>query len=69
MKSRVIFLCNAFDENTRRKRSIETDSPAGSRKVFFMAKALKEGNVRPYILSFGRVNLHLSFDGIKGKLK
>jgi len=54
MKSRVIFLCNAFDENTRRKRSIETDSPAGSRKVFFMAKALKEGNVRPYILSFGR---------------
>jgi hypothetical protein len=67
MKSRVIFICNAFDEHTRRERSIESDSPAGSRKVFFMAKAIKKSNVRPYILSFGRGKSSFKFEWYKRK--
>ena len=50
----VIFICNALDDHTRSERSIVTDSPAASHKIFEMCKALKLSGVRPYVLSIGR---------------
>ena len=47
-------VCNALDDVTRLERRISTDSPAASRKVFEMARALRLAGVRPYVLSLGR---------------
>lgn len=54
MTNRVIFLCNALDDVTRTERGISTDSPAATKKVLFMSRALRQGGVRPIILSMGR---------------
>lgn len=51
---RLLILCNAFDDQTRIERGVSTDSPAGSRKVFLLAKALRKGGVRAWVLSLGR---------------
>lgn len=50
----VVIISNAIDDVTRNERTINTDSPAASRKVFMMARALKTVGVRPYVLSLGR---------------
>ena len=50
----VLVVCNALDDATRLERRINTDSPAASRKVFHMAKALSLAGVRTYVLSLGR---------------
>lgn len=50
----VLVVCNALDDATRFERRINTDSPAASRKVFHMAKALSLAGVRTYVLSLGR---------------
>lgn len=50
----VVIVCNALDDTTRLERDITTDSPAASRKVFQMAKALKAAGIRPIVLSLGR---------------
>lgn len=50
----AIVVCNALDDLTRSERQISTDSPAASRKVFQMCKALAQSGVRPYVLSLGR---------------
>lgn len=50
----VLVVCNALDDRTRLERGIETDSPAASRKVFLMCRALRDAGSRPYILSQGR---------------
>lgn len=54
MIPRLLILCNAFDDKTRIERGVTTDSPAGSRKVFQLAQALKKGGVSPWVLSLGR---------------
>lgn len=50
----VLVVCNALDDTTRLNRRITTDSPAGSRKVFQMCRALRLAGVRAYVLSLGR---------------
>lgn len=54
INKKVVFVCNYVDEITRATRSIDTDSPAASRKVIQMCKALRLAGVQPYILSLGR---------------
>jgi glycosyltransferase involved in cell wall biosynthesis len=43
-----------MDDAVRTERGITTDSPAASRKVFLLAKALRTAGVRAYVLSQGR---------------
>jgi glycosyltransferase involved in cell wall biosynthesis len=54
MTKRIIFMCNALDDLTRLERGISTDSPAATRKVLLMSKALRLADVKPIILSMGR---------------
>lgn len=54
MTKRAIFLCNALDDVTRSERGISTDSPAATKKVILMSRALRLGGARPIILSMGR---------------
>jgi glycosyltransferase involved in cell wall biosynthesis len=54
MTKRIIFMCNALDDLTRSERGISTDSPAATRKIVLMCKALRLTGVRPIILSMGR---------------
>ncbi len=51
---RVIVVCNAMDDALRVERGIGTDSPAASRKVFMMCRALRSAGVRPIVVSLGR---------------
>lgn len=53
-RSLVVIVCNALDDSTRLERHISSDSPAASRKVFLMARALKLAGVQPVVLSLGR---------------
>ena len=50
----LTFVCNAIDDKTRVERGISTDSPAASKKVFMLCRALRQSGVRPLILSTGR---------------
>lgn len=54
MRRRIIFMCNALDDVTRIKRGISTDSPAASKKIILLCKALRLDGVRIIILSMGR---------------
>ena len=54
MIKRVIFICNALDDVTRLERKISTDSPAASKKIISMSRALRLGGAYPIILSMGR---------------
>lgn len=54
MTLRVVIVCNALDDVTRQQRGITTDSPAASRKIFMLCRALRLAGVRPYIISLGR---------------
>lgn len=49
-----MFVCNALDDATRIERGITTDSPAASRKVLQLARAVRLSGVRPIVLSLGR---------------
>lgn len=53
-KPRLIYLCNAIDESTCRERGITTDSPAATRKVIEVTKAMRDAGVRGIVLSLGR---------------
>ncbi|WP_413493790.1 glycosyltransferase [Shewanella baltica] len=55
MKKPLVFiLCNAMDDELRLSRSISTDSPAASRKVFMLCQSLRLAGLRPIVLSLGR---------------
>jgi len=54
MVGRLLVVCNALDDRTRLERGITTDSPAASRKVFMMCRALRLAGIRPTVLSLGR---------------
>lgn len=69
MKPRVIIICNALDDVTRQQRGITTDSPAASRKVFMLCKALRLAGVRPCIVSLGRGRAGGSNDFFPGVLQ
>ena len=50
----LFFICNALDDATRFERGIVTDSPAASRKVFLLSKAMRKARVRVLVISLGR---------------
>jgi hypothetical protein len=50
----LFYVCNALDDATRIKRGISSDSPAASRKIFLVCRALKSAGVRPVVVSLGR---------------
>jgi glycosyltransferase involved in cell wall biosynthesis len=54
VSNRVIFVCNALEDSIRLERNISSDSPACSRKIFQMSKALKLSGERVLIVSMGR---------------
>ncbi len=50
----VVYLSNAVDESIRAERSITTDSPAATNKVFALAGAIRGVGMRCTVLSLGR---------------
>jgi glycosyltransferase involved in cell wall biosynthesis len=50
----VVYLSNAVDELIRAERSITTDSPAATNKVFALAGAMRGVGMRCTVLSLGR---------------
>ncbi|MDO9268588.1 MAG: glycosyltransferase [Methylobacter sp.] len=50
----LFFICNALDDATRLERGIVTDSPAASRKVFLLSKAMRKAGARALVISLGR---------------
>ena len=50
----VVYLSNAVDESIRAERSITTDSPAATNKVFALAGAMRGVGMRCTVLSLGR---------------
>lgn len=53
-KIRVLYLCTAVDEETKKIRHIQFDSPAATNKVFGLAKALQLQGVDTHVVSLGR---------------
>jgi glycosyltransferase involved in cell wall biosynthesis len=51
---RLLVICNAIDDKTREERKIVTDSPAASKKMFLMCRALSAIGVDVEIISLGR---------------
>ncbi|MBC8147725.1 MAG: glycosyl transferase group 1 [Bacteroidetes bacterium] len=51
---RLLVICNAIDDRARSNRKIVTDSPAGTKKVFLMCKALRSVGVDARVISLGR---------------
>ncbi len=51
---RVIYLCNAVDQETKNERDVRYDSPAATNKVFGIAHALQTQEVDIHVLSLGR---------------
>jgi len=54
IKTRVLYLCNAIDQNIKEERHITFDSPAATNKVFGIAKALQSKGFDIHIVSFGK---------------
>lgn len=51
---RLYFYCNALPEKVRIRRAINTDSPAATRKVMAMSRALRSAGVRAVVVSMAR---------------
>jgi len=51
---RLLVMCNAIDDEMRMERKIFTDSPAASRKIFLMSRALIDVGVEVEVISLGR---------------
>lgn len=50
----LFYICNALDDTTRLERGIVTDSPAASRKIFLLCRALSKVGVHAWVISLGR---------------
>ena len=50
----LFYICNALDDATRLERGIATDSPAASRKVFLLCRAVRKAGSRVIVISLGR---------------
>lgn len=50
----IFYICNALDDVTRFERGIVTDSPAASRKIFLLCRAIRKAGVRAVVISMGR---------------
>ena len=51
---RIVYLCGALDEATRRARNIDAANPAATQKVFGFCRALRQAGHRAIVLSLGR---------------
>jgi len=51
---RLLVVCNAIDDKTLCDRKIDTDSPAATRKIFLMCKALRATGIDARVISLGR---------------
>lgn len=67
MTRRLVVLCNALDDDIRIRRGITTDSPAASRKVFMMARAVRKATARVHVLSYARGRQDYSFRCYSGE--
>ncbi|WP_430447039.1 MAG: glycosyltransferase [Pseudomonas piscis] len=65
----VLVVCNALDDVTRLERGIVSDSPAASRKVIMLCRALQAAGARTCILSLGRGQANGSFTYFSRKVK
>jgi hypothetical protein len=54
INKRLLVICNAIDDETRFDRKIVTDSPAATRKVFLMCKAIRAIGIDARVISLGR---------------
>jgi len=54
MHQKFYYICNVFDESTKLKRNISTDSPAASRKVAHLCRAVRKVGGDARIISLGR---------------
>lgn len=54
VKFRVLYICNAIDDETKIFRLIQFNSQAATNKVFGLAKALQNQNVDIHVVSLGR---------------
>jgi glycosyltransferase involved in cell wall biosynthesis len=50
----LFYICNALDDTTRFERGIVTDSPAASRKIFLLCRAMSKVGVHAWVISLGR---------------
>lgn len=55
---RLIYLCNALDEQTCLERAITSDSPAATQKVLHITSAMRKSGVGAVVLSLGRGRQH-----------
>ena len=53
-KKKLIYVCNAFEDETRLERGITTDSPAASKKIFQISQSLKKTGCNVTVISLGR---------------
>ena len=66
---RLLVLCNAIDDETRSDRKIFTDSPAATRKVFLMCKALRSIGIDANVVSLGRGKANKDFKHYRAENK
>lgn len=66
---RLVYVCNALDDETRVERRIGSDSPACTRKVFNTCASFQKTEVRTLILSVGRGKAGGSHQYFKSKIK
>lgn len=69
MACNLFFICNALDDLTRLERRIATDSPAASRKVFLLCRAMRKAGLHPIIISLGRGRQNGSGRYFRGKVR
>lgn len=67
MTHTVFFYCNAVDGDIRAERNITTDSPAATRKVFGIARALRVAGCDVTVISMGRGRVPGQFAFYRGK--
>lgn len=67
MKPTLFFYGNPIDDSIREWRAITSDSPAGTRKMVEVSRALRAANVRVVLVSMGRGRSNNSgrFDGVR----
>ncbi len=52
--NKFFYIGNALDDATRLERGVMTDSPAASRKIFLLCRAMSQVGVHAWVISLGR---------------
>ena len=69
MAARLYFYGNAMGDDVRAERAIASDSPAATRKVVGLARALRAAGARPTIVSMGRGKTRPGIASRPGKVR